>query len=1422
MKKQILFFICFLVSCGATKAQFTGMDASMYPVIRAYGSGPMFNNARTQDFTVLENGIDMKATLKSECKTVPDDPALSAVLVIDVSRSMLDPVGGGKIRLDWVKEGAKTFLNNLAFNSNTNIAIVIFNGEAYLKTNFLNDRDSLVQVINSITDATGSTRFDPPFLDPDIGAIALLNSRPSWIRRSIIFLTDGTPNPTPPTSTQTIISKLTASKIKTYAICMGSDISQDLRDIAQKSGGQLFTSTSLESLNSIYSTLATSSRQTVTYCWLEWISPPGCTEASRNRNVNIKYKPTNLPFNSSYIAPASSVSGIINSVVSLPAFADIPVGNSAQQQYTITAQNADMRVSGASIIPAGNFTVIDWGGAPPPFTLTKGTSRTLTVQFTQTAPRDARSAQLLVTGTPCSAPPVLLSGGIRKITLLTPNGGELFSTCDSLFISWTGVDETDTVKLEYSTDAGYSWLMVTPFATHNFYNWKPTIPSTYLIRVTPYSPKPSGPAWTRTGGGIGADSSSAITVTEDGTTIYLTGDFNKQATLDGKPISSSKNQEAFLARYNNEKVLWAISGTSFLTQLSPYSYSTGKGVAIDPTDLSCYVLGDIMPNATNHNEIFIAKIQPNGKLNWIRSITSSTDVHSLRIGRDSATKKLYIEGLYQGTLKIRLANGQTPQLQAVPANISRLFLTFIDENGNFTSLQDSTYEPKFNPRSVKDSIGNTYETSIFSGNFTSGDTTIRSVGSRDFYLRRIGRIFTQSDVSDSYCTISDPNFGFTYQPITVGEAQIGDYHDTTFMAMLCNKGSIPITLIDYKFEGNYPADFSLISALKGVTIPPDSCITLTIRFTPSATSYLSSVLRVFTECSDQQIIFTGFGIDRQASISSLNWYQKRVLTDNLDTIWIKNTGTTDLKINKLSLETQPENNFVMIPPTTPTPFTIKTKDSVWFRVLFNPQDTLTYHNAVLAEVEGFSKPLIGTLDGIGVLPAVRGLGYEFKPTFLNTLSPEIGNCRIYNPSTTSPTLIREIKFIDNPGDFEWEIPPLVNFTIQQNSSETRPFNIRFTPKAIGTRIAHIQINSDAVPGPDITIPKFDTVTITGIGFFTPFQVDSVIDFGSLLGCDTLVKSINVINIDPKNSVKISSVRFTGDMNFHYTPFDSLIIPGNDTVQIPVTFRPTKSENKTYSGEMILTTETGQEFKVQIRGSGYTVKGDAQLTADVPSFEPGTRISVIASATVENLANSALDSLTLILTIPPQVLSVSKLYPILPNWTWTIDDTEQLKGIFRIIGTANQPTKELQSEKLFALELDTYLEKKGSYPILLAVQSPLECLTMTAQGTSVEMLSACFGDVRVIGSTGKSYNLSEPSPNPGADIISFDVSVGLTANAIFTFINPIGEVIKTIEIPSLEAGEHHISIPVDDFSGGVYTVIFSSGQFTAARQSIIVK
>ncbi|MFN8361199.1 MAG: VWA domain-containing protein [Candidatus Kapaibacterium sp.] len=1424
---RLLFVIMALV-CGTPPlplaAQFTGVDAATYPKIRAYGTGTIFNNAKPSDFTVLENGIDMKATLKVQCNTVVSDPSLSVVLVIDKSGSMSDPVGNGKIRMDWVKDGAKAFVNNLEFGPNTYVAIVTFDGSAYIECTFQNSAAPLLDAIDKITYSNGgATHYDPPFLDPAKGAIALLNTRPAWIRRMIVFLTDGYPNKPP--ASATIISKLLASKIKTFAITTPGDASPELRDIVTQSGGQAYKSIDPNGIITIYKSLS-GDRPTVTYCWLEWISPPGCNQASTTRNVNLQHRPTNTRGNYSYTAPQSSVSGIVNSVVSLPPFSDIPVGATAQATYSISAFNADMQITGAAIVPPGNFTVTDWGGTPPPFTLLKGASRTITVQFTQTAPRDARSAQLLVNGTPCAAPPVLLSGGIKKITLLTPNGGEVYSTCDSILITWTGVEPSDTVLLEYSTDLGLSWQNITPVAFNNSFLWKPPFAGSFIVRVSPFTPK-TGIAWTRSGGGTGADSSHAIAVTPDGGIQYIVGDFNKSMTFDNRTITSPKNQEAFLTQYNSGRVAWAVSGVSMLNRFTPYSLSTAKGVMVDKADKSAYLVGEFIPDATFKRQLFVGKYFSNGTQNWMNTISSTLDIFARSMGIDSATKNIYIEGQYAGVMKIPMKNGTTATLNTTALN-PKLFLAIFDADGKCTYVQDSSFEPPFNPLISKDSLGNTYETGTFSGNLSSGDTTVTSLGGYDVFIRRIGRIYAPSDQSDGTCTVATPAFSFAYQPLTVGISQVGEYHDTTFSAFICNRGPYPITLTDYRFEGNYPADFALVSALKGVTLPKDSCLQVTVRFTASAVGYRSAYLRVWADCTDQQVILTGFGIELDARIDSLNWGRKRIYTDSPQTMQIRNTGTADIKITKLSLETSPDNSFIPVFPVLPV--ILAPQDSISILVLFNPQDTLMYQNFVLAEVEGFSKPLAGMLTGFGFLPELIAKGYDFKPTYLNTLSPEIGNCSLLNPGTTADVFIRSVRFLDNPGDFAWATAPDVNFSVQQNSTELRKLDIRFTPKGLGVRKAHVEISSDAAPGPNASPIRLDTVEITGSGFFTPLQVDSLIEFGPVLTCDAPTKYIRIINLDPQNPVKITSIeRPTPLAEFVLTPSTSLTIAAGSTDSIGVTFNP--DSNRIFDEILTLTTETGQQFTVHLRGSGYKETGliklvatySTSMTMERKEVQPGDRFIVTAWPTINNATSLPLTNLSLELKFDPRAFGFTALENGPAGWKWDVDSSKQTLGILRFTGTAVNP-QDLTGLSFWTANFSSFLAQDSVYPFVLTTQSPIRCLELATQNTSMhlDLKGVCFGIARVVDGTGKSYFMSAPSPNPANETATFEIGMGLASSASVSITNTLGEVVQTVTIPHLAVGTHQVMLNLSGLQNGVYFARFTAGQFTETTKMVVVK
>lgn len=126
---------------------------------------------------------------------------------------------------------------------------------------------------------------------------------------------------------------------------MSFDASPDLRTIASQTGGTTSVAYNEEMLVNIYKELG-NTRPTITYCWLTYIAPYGCDDKSLNRTVQLTYKPTNLRQTFTYTAPANSIARIQNSAITLPPFPDIAIGQTATQQYTITAINSDINVTG--------------------------------------------------------------------------------------------------------------------------------------------------------------------------------------------------------------------------------------------------------------------------------------------------------------------------------------------------------------------------------------------------------------------------------------------------------------------------------------------------------------------------------------------------------------------------------------------------------------------------------------------------------------------------------------------------------------------------------------------------------------------------------------------------------------------------------------------------------------------------------------------------------------------------------------------------------------------------------------------------------------------------------------------------------------------------------------------------------------------
>ncbi len=151
-------------------------------------------------------------------------------------------------------------------------------------------------------------------------------------------------------------------------------------------------------------------------------------------------------------------------------------------------------------------------------------------------------------------------------------------------------------------------------------------------------------AWAKNAGGAGDDGSTSISAFSDGA-VLVTGYFESTATFgegEGNEtiLTSAGNRDIFISKYNPDGTLvWAKS-------ILGAEWDTGWGVSALPDD-SAILVGHFTNTATfgsgegnqtvlisaGGRDSFIAKYNPNGTLNWVKSAGSTDSVY----GQDAST-----------------------------------------------------------------------------------------------------------------------------------------------------------------------------------------------------------------------------------------------------------------------------------------------------------------------------------------------------------------------------------------------------------------------------------------------------------------------------------------------------------------------------------------------------------------------------------------------------------------------------------------------------------------------------------------------------------------------------------------------------------------------------------------------------------------
>ncbi len=913
------------------------VNVSAYPTITANyvvfdSNGDPVTGLKASDFRITETpqggvGVDLTATLTQDCEPLATDPEASILIVLDRSNSMRDIVGSIP-RFKYAQQAIASFVNRIKFSGETRVCFTTFAGTFEIAAPWTNNPKNVTDTLNKMEPQT-VTNYVLPFEGPPTTIYDLFKQRPPNIPRYVFFLTDGHPNPSIPNEDKFINKHKTLLQqngIRFFAVTiLQSYTHASLETFASATGGKAIVTTE-DKLVSLFDFLALETQEREV-CTISWISPFVCREEQRNRTAEIRMvKGTPLTATVNYTTPPASVAG---ATVSAPVlFCGDPPPNqpAAPVPVVLTANGGPLNITAGTVVPTGNFSVVDWGGGTgstfAPFTLLPGQSRTIRVQFTQGATQIFRQAQLQFTGTPC--PPVVdLVGGQGMILLIKPNGGELYSTCDSIDITWSGVVPTQPVTIEYSADGGSTWNLISNNATGLRYKWvAPAAGVNYKVRVS-VAPAPQY-QWVSTNGGTSADSATSVAISPNDLHVYTTGFYNGPTAFPTKPTPTTTSNlagdvDGYLAEWDSN------GGLQKVTLLTGTGSSTEKVVGVVTDKNGNYYVAGYYTGATSKfgslplalpggdvSNMFIYAFDQNGALIWGNKgqgdglTNCNANATGIGIRYDvSGNPQIVVQGKFSRYMRVgNTSTGTWAESLKYANNTMRDYYAIYTASGTATfslGVPPSTFTMQ--KMSVNDSRGFTYDVGSFTGSKTWAPPTISkaSAGASDAFLSKFGSTPASSDVSENSFSVKSPQLTFNQGNGVFDPTAQGQSTPKSFSGVLCNTGDFDVQITSATFTGANSADFRLVGQLVGTRLKPGQCISIELLFSPSGIGNRTATLEVSGNCGTHSImILEGMGLapckwDAQANFDAgkiaLNAATKTVTITGV----ICNTGPSNLK-----------------------------------------------------------------------------------------------------------------------------------------------------------------------------------------------------------------------------------------------------------------------------------------------------------------------------------------------------------------------------------------------------------------------------------------------------------------------------------------------------------------------------------------------
>lgn len=613
----ILFLLLAAASARAQSLAIAGIDTSAFPLVtgRFYAldqAGQRIGGLTPADFSVTENGSP-RTILSVSCPSDQTAEQISAVLTVDVSGSMADPLSGVP-KIDIARAGLRSIIQAMPLGS-SECALTSFDDANYLDQDFTTDPNKLLAAVARLK-PQGTTDYDAAFIRTMAGALYIAGTR--GLKRVVIFLTDGQGYG----HEDEIVKMALDNDITVYGITLGWEAPTILKNITARTGGRSFDYvTTPEQAVAVYRTVLQMALG-IGSCQVTWESAPDC---AAERQVELALRSPALRATARYTVPPRHMPKLLVSPAGLR-FGRVPPGTTVDLPVTLTAGDADVTITSFGAIIDGPFQLV----SPPatPLTIPAGTSIPLTIRF-QPTDSAITFGRFPIASSACPSPTIYASGGYHgapagTLRLLRPNGGETFGVGADTTITWEGILPTDTVRIDYSTDGGSTWSTIADTASGLSHAWHvPATPSDRcLARIEQVSRGEGAWQWSVRGGGSQSEGSGGIALLAGGG-IAVAGWFEKSAEFGGTTLYSSDpdHADAYLVTYRSDgTVAWA-------RRMGGTGYDYGYGVAADRAG-SIYVTGSFNGVAdfgdgttlvsAGSSDIFVAKFRPDGSVEWAR------------------------------------------------------------------------------------------------------------------------------------------------------------------------------------------------------------------------------------------------------------------------------------------------------------------------------------------------------------------------------------------------------------------------------------------------------------------------------------------------------------------------------------------------------------------------------------------------------------------------------------------------------------------------------------------------------------------------------------------------------------------------------------------------------------------------------------